>query len=596
MNKSLYQQEIQRALSCQLTGKSQQALDILKQLLPQSDEPIPILFHLANIYGQLQQWQKSSQILLNILLLQPDNKNAMNELLLLLKSKKLASLPSEKVNQILDFFESQAQSELSPEALCQLSRLYIHDKSFTRAGLTCQKSLKKNSTHIESLELLAYILLEQGFSERSIKLYKTLLKQLPQNLSKKRQSIHSSLLIAMRSSPDLAKSTVFNEHLIWANNYCQSPVEVRFTNEMKPEKKLNIGYISNNFKNHSSSFVSLPLFEHHNKERFKIYAYSGLSFPDDVTKIYENHSDQWISIAEKSNQEIRKRIINDKIDILVDFDSHLTSQRMNIFSEKCAPVQMTGLGFSQTSGQNQMDYIFSDRDIIPPSNVKFYSEKVVYTQSLIRWKAPQKQVTISQPPFIKNNLITFGCGNQLYKYNRAVIEAWSSILKGTPNSRLFLKTTGFDDPLTCEMYSNMFEQMGVSSERVFFFGNTTTDAHMAFYHLIDIALDPFPYNGGITLCECSWAGVPTIALKGGVGSSASLLSTIGLSICLASTPEEYVEKAIQLAQQPARILQIRKTLARQLVHSPICDPIAFTREIEHAYRILWRRWCVKNET
>ncbi len=380
----------------------------------------------------------------------------------------------------------------------------------------------------------------------------------------------------------------------WASRYTLPSQQVR-VNQSEPERRLRIGYVSADFRQHAAANNLYPLFKHHDRSQFEIFAYSQQEITDDFTDWFKKKADHWREIQHLSDTELVAQIRSDKIDILVDCSGHTAGNRLRALSYRPAPIQVSAFGFVFTTGTKAIDYQFSDAFATPPGRASLFTERLIHLPSQIHWKPLTEEIRdlpISSSPSLNNGYITFGSGNGSFKHNEYVVKIWAAILKQVPNSQLHLKSARFGDLSVQSMFRKSFQKLGIGPERISFKGTTPAVEHLQFYNTIDIALDPFPYTGGMTTCDVIYMGVPLIALDGdGIRTSVSLLSLVGVPELIAKTPEEYVFKAVALAKNPQRLTQYRQQLRSGMQQSPIMQSLPFTRQVETSYRMIWHRLC-----
>jgi protein O-GlcNAc transferase len=272
-----------------------------------------------------------------------------------------------------------------------------------------------------------------------------------------------------------------------------------------------------------------------------------------------------------------------------------------MFAHKPAPIQVSWLGYPNTTGLQAMDYRFTDRIADPPDrDDAFYSEELVRLKDCFLCYQPHEHSPKVAPlPFVKNDIITFGSFNNAAKINQGVIKAWSKILLGVPDSRLVLKTKQLDTEHVVKRITAMFAEEGIASERIELLAMITDKYdHLALYNEIDVALDPFPYNGTTTTCEALWMGVPVVSLSGDRHSGrvgASILHAIGMQdILVAESIESYIELVVNIAGEKELLIDLRKNLRQQMKSSPLCDAKSFAKKVEDAYQDMWAGLLRKN--
>ena len=277
-----------------------------------------------------------------------------------------------------------------------------------------------------------------------------------------------------------------------------------------PARPLRVAYLSREFAIYSSMLLFLPLLTHHSKA-VELYAYSDIKEPTAYTRALMPCFAHWRNTQSMTNAELAAQIRSDEIDILVDLAGLTHVSRYGVFARHPAPVQVSGLGFVFSSCMRDMDYCFSDQVLCPPDIAARYPEQVVCLRSVFHWQPPA-DLAQPEPPCLQNGYVTLGSASTLNKLNRRVVALWAQILQQLPDARLFLKTPVFNDPLTRSFYTGLFGHFGIEAARLRFEGQGE-ELHISyFYAQIDIALDPFPYQGGVTSCEALWMGVPVLSL------------------------------------------------------------------------------------
>ncbi|MEE8535198.1 MAG: hypothetical protein V3S45_04070, partial [Kiloniellales bacterium] len=324
--------------------------------------------------------------------------------------------------------------------------------------------------------------------------------------------------------------------------------------------------------------------------------YANQAREDAVTERLRRHTRHWRSIIGLSDEAAAKLVRDDAIDILVDLSGHTRNHRLGLFASKPAPLQASWLGYFATTGLEAMDYILADRHVVPPGEEPLYSEKVLrLPDSYLCFSPPAFDIPVGPLPATASGGITFGCFNSLAKLTPEVVRLWAEILKAVPESRLLLKTRFLDRAQARDRYARLFAEQGVEEARLIFEGTSPRQALLERYDSVDIALDPFPFNGGTTSAEALWMGVPVVALgadrfAGRVGES--ILTTVGLSRLVARGEADYRALAVELASDLDALSKLRGELRGRLLASPLCDGPAFTRGLESAYRNIWHDWCL----
>ena len=332
-----------------------------------------------------------------------------------------------------------------------------------------------------------------------------------------------------------------------------------------------------------------------------MFCYANLPRPDPVTARLQRLVPHWRDIYKAPDAQVADRIRQDGIDILVDLAGHTAHNRLLLFARKPAPVQATWLGYPDTTGLKAMDHRLTDAHADPPGTTEH-----LHTEQLIRlpdcawcFRPSEHAPPVSEPPMPRAGHITFGCFNALPKINAPLLRLWSEILLGVPGSRLLLKNAAVRDPSVQQRMRTVLEEAGVAPGRIELAGHIPEPAgHLASYGRVDIALDTFPYHGTTTTCEALWMGVPVVTLAGKTHASrvgVSLLANVGLPDLVARDPGEYVRIAAALGTDAHRLAEFRASLRERMAASPLMDATRFARNVEQAYREMWRAWCAMRQ-
>ncbi len=408
----------------------------------------------------------------------------------------------------------------------------------------------------------------------------------------------SNMLFYMNYLEDITQEELFKEHLEWERWHTE-PIprhSLVHANDPDPDRRLKIGYVSADFYGHAVSYFIEAALKNHNKDVVDVYCYANVSTPDAITKRLKSYVDNWFYITKKSPDEVVELIREHEIDILIDLGGHTAGHCLDIFALKPAPIQVTWIGYPNTTGLSTVDYRFVDDITDPVGDAdKTHSETLWRLPESFTCYTPQGELPVEEfLAAMKTGQVTFGSFNNATKITKKSIRVWAEILKKVKNSRLILKSASLSDADTQKRIWSLFKEFGVPAKRVEMLGKLPSDEHLRMYDQIDIALDPFPYNGTTTSCEALMMGSPIIALLGDRHASrvtASLLHQVGLGDLAAATEDEYVEKAAALAGDLDRLQDIRKNLRTNMLASPLCDGARHTKFVEDAYREMWQIWC-----
>jgi predicted O-linked N-acetylglucosamine transferase (SPINDLY family) len=356
----------------------------------------------------------------------------------------------------------------------------------------------------------------------------------------------------------------------------------------QPEGRLKVGFVSADLRNHPVGYFLDSTLRHLDRESLDLVAYANQVFDDSLSERIKPCFETWVSVAEMSDEQLADRIRSDGIDLLIDLSGHSNGNRLMTFARRPAPVQVTWLGYANTTGLDAMDFILADPVTIPLGEEQFYSEKVWrLPETYVCFTPPDYDVPFDSQPAIHNGYITFGCFNYPAKINDTVVACWSEIMRSVPGSVLLLKYRNFDHEAEREAFRQRFKVCGIELSRIRFAGASSRGEYLAAYGNVDICLDPFPFPGLTTTCEALWMGVPTLTLRmarGMYGHNGELvMKSVGLDDWVTESVDEYRERAIAFAGNPEWLLSLRASLRQALLSSPLCAAERFARNLEVAF-------------
>jgi predicted O-linked N-acetylglucosamine transferase (SPINDLY family) len=353
------------------------------------------------------------------------------------------------------------------------------------------------------------------------------------------------------------------------------------------EGKLRIGYVSSDLRDHSVAFFIESVLAAHDRDAVEVHCYATASHSDSVTQRLKASAEHWRDCARLPDRALAELIRSDGIDVLIDLGGHTVGNRIAVFAMRAAPVQVTWIGYPNTTGLRSMDFRLTDAISDPPGTEHLYSERLVrLSPGFLCYRPPDEA---PEPERTGERRFTFASFNAVPKYSDACIAIWASILARVPDARLILKAGDLANPLAQQRLLDAFASHGIDAARLDLRTQIASRReHLAAYDEVDVALDPLPYNGTTTTCEALWMGVPVVTLAGTAHAGrvgASLLSQAGLHDLIAHTEADYAAMAIALAQ-PAKVEQRaiwRSGLRAAMLSSPLCQPEPFTRRLEQAY-------------
>ena len=443
---------------------------------------------------------------------------------------------------------------------------------------------------------LANVLHFQGRSLAAVAAYREVLRLDPEQLD-----AQQNLLFALHYAPQFSDRAIFEEHLKAARKQVfrpgdspslTSPAGAAPAPCVTPcpisGRRIRIGYLSPDFRDHAVARFIEPVLSHHDKSRFEIFCYANLARPDRTTERLKGLADHWRDIYGMSDEKGARLIAQDGIELLVDLAGHTSGNRLPLLARRPAPLQVTWIGYPDSTGLPQIDYRITDRLADPPGEAeRRHSERLIRLPgSFCCYQPPPDSPEVGPLPLAAAGRVTFGSFNNLAKVTPEVIALWSMVLHAVPGARILLKCRPLEDPEVCARIRGRFESAGVPPERVELHGgNPSPSEHLGEYHRVDIALDTFPYTGTTTTCEALWMGVPVVTLAGSrhaARTGLSLLSNCGLPHLVAGSCEEYVSIASGLAQDAGKLRELREGLRERMQGSPLMDGAGITRELEAA--------------
>jgi protein O-GlcNAc transferase len=486
------------------------------------------------------------------------------------------------------------------QAWAELGNVYYERNDPDQAIAHYLTALRHQPRMAEIYHALGGATLIQGNADRAIALCQRTLE-----LKGDHARAHHLRLYAMLFSPSYSAEMIRTACEDFAARF-ETPLKSlwpQHTNRPDPERRLKIGYVSADLRNHSVAFFLEPILEHHDRERFEVYCYdsNAVALRDAITDRLAARAEHWISCQELSDAQLAERIGSDGIDILIDLAGHTRGNRLLAFARKPAPVQVTYLGYPSTTGLTAIDYRLTNWNADPQGAQAWHSERL-YRLPRTSWcyrpnegempeGSPSVDTSKGAGPF-GDSPIAFGCTNNFAKVSPAAMALWSEILRSVPGSRLVM--TSVPKGSARSSLQERFAAHGVDPSRLILHERLPLDRFRALAGEIDIALDPFPYTGTTTTCEALWMGIPVVTLIGDASVSRSgyaLLETVGLSELCARDAAEYARIAIGLARDQPRLRSLKANLRRLFERSPLRDEAGITQDIEQAYREMWRDWC-----
>jgi predicted O-linked N-acetylglucosamine transferase (SPINDLY family) len=441
---------------------------------------------------------------------------------------------------------------------------------------------------------LALFLREQGeLSECRLHYEKAI------RLNPDREKIFSGYLLSLNDDPAAEPGWVAAEHRRFEKLVRRSGRELA-PRSAEPERRLRVGYISPDFRMHSVGYFIAPLLEAHAREVVEVTCYATGLWEDEMTERIRRGTDRWRKAFGMSDDDLALLIQEDQIDVIIELSGHTGDNRLAMLAERVAPVQVTYLGYPNTTGLSNIDYRITDAAADPPGvSDAWCTEKLVRIGGgFLAYSPPPfaRDIQVAELPAGKVNHITFGSFNNLAKINDAVLDVWAAILAQAPQSRLLIKARGLrDDRIKVRILNALTTRGGVAEDRVCLMGHERSAVeHLRVYNHVDVTLDTFPYNGTTTTCEALWMGVPVLTLSGRCHAGRvgeSLMSRVGLTEFVTNDVTGYIEKAVSFSKRWEGLAELRSGLRQRLLASPLMDARRLASGLEAACREAWRAYC-----
>lgn len=466
---------------------------------------------------------------------------------------------------------------------------------FSEAVDAFQTALSLAPSNISALFGRGRSLLQSHCVPEALRDFDAILARQPDHLD-----VINDRLFALNYLDSMPREALFAEHLrfgrlVETHDTLAAHAKIRWPKPFDPERPLRIAFLSCDLRRHSVAYFTLPLLVHIDRSRIEVVLYHDHFVEDAVSEQLKQHAALWRNFIGQSGDAIERTIRGDAIDVLIDLAGHTGLNRLPLYARRLAPVQATYLGYPNTTGLRTMDYRLSDPIADPPGDAdRFCTEKLLRFSSTAWSYTPSADAPpVAPAPCLGAGHVTFGSFNALSKVNAFTLSLWRRILERTPGARLLLKSY----QMPGDAWIRKLAEAGIDPARVTMLPQVpSVGDHLASYGRLDIALDPHPYNGTTTTCEAMWMGVPVITLAGDRHSSrvgASLLTSVGHAEWIASSPDDYVDRAVALAADTAALASVRSTLRRDLLRSALLDQPAQGRLFGEAIRTMWRETCAR---
>lgn len=469
-----------------------------------------------------------------------------------------------------------------PEAWTTLGGEYDALERFDEAAEAHRRALAINPGHTIAAGNLALTLLASARPDESVDLARRTASAHPESVQ-----AAGRLALALHYDHRATRAEINAAHRRWGS-LLERATPTLPPADPSPRDRLRVALLSPDFRRHSVAHFVRPVFEHLDRERFEIHAFFTHDRPDEVTDTLRPLADQWHEAARLTDKDLAERIRAARIDILIDLCGHFAGNRLPVIARRPAPVQATWLGYPGTTGLSRIDARFVD-SLTDPPELDARPESQRESEALIRLDpcfvcyTPTRDAPepAPAPPCSAGQPFTFASFNDAKKVGPACLALWAAVLARAPGSRLLLKSGPFGSDAVRRHLFDAFAPLGVAPERLLFEGHTPDPAdHLGAYHRVDLALDTFPYHGATTTCEALWMGVPVLSRVGETHAARvglTLLSAVGLPELATDSDDAFVDLAVSLASDPARLAALRAGLRERVAASPLTDASAFAR-------------------
>jgi len=447
-----------------------------------------------------------------------------------------------------------------------------------------QEALSLNPRHAAAFNNLGQTLLKQGNHPEAITALRIAIQIEPSILC------YQNFLLALQYVDNMSQAEIAKEHFNFNRLFMARLPRYDWTKEERPaHRPLRVGYVSGDFRLHSTAFFVSQLLKHHDREQFQVTCYSNNMYQDDFTAQFKTYADAWVNCATLPDEQLSQKIWQDKIDILVDLSGHTALNRLGVFARSPAPVQVTYLGYPNTTGLTAMNYRLVSQTTTPEGMVDNWSSErcLRLSESHCCFDPLMPAPAVSELPALRNGYLTFASFNRLDKVNKTTFKLWCEVLQALPTARFLFYNGSFVDEGTRELWLKRFWEAHIDPQRLTLDYIPSISEVLRIYEKVDIILDTYPYNGCTTTCQALFMGVPVVSLAGELTASRvglDMLQTVGLIEWVALKPDDYLPIVLSLSKDFTYLKTLRTALRPRMLSSPLMDGVGFTRAVESLYK------------
>lgn len=597
-------------------GRGDEAVALLEQSIAVHPEFLDARRTLAVVLGRLGRWEEALAQHLEASRLAPNDASVLNDFgCALLEAARLEDAAEmlrmavdldhehgealtnlaavlNRLGRAADAADAAKQAAaLRPDhegVLGVLSKVLASNGDYAGAEQAARRAVALNVEDAGAWVQLGNVLIDIGEVDAAAEAYGRAADLAPGN----RAAAHNRLY-ALHLSATVGDEGLFEAIRKWGVG--QSNPTERSGRDRDPDRRLRIGYVSADFGRHPVGWFMAPVLPNHDQSQVEVVCYSDREVEDDLTRFLRSHCQDWVSVLGMDDRALAERIRADGIDLLIDLGGHTARNRLGTFALAPAPVQATWGGLIGTTGLPAMDWLIGDQQQIPVGAERLYTERIArLPNGYVCYGPPDYAPEVTPLPVLHNGWVTFGCFNRLAKLSDETLVLWARVLAAVPESRLMLNTKELTCQTLRERVTGRFARLGIGADRLDLRPGGSHAEMLAAYGDVDVALDPMPYSGGLTTLEALWMGVPVVTLPGRrfcARHSLSHVTVLGHPEWASSDPDGYVRIVAGLAEHTDALAKLRAGMRARMAASPLCDGAAFTRDLEAAYREIWRQHC-----
>ncbi len=582
-SESAIEETFHKATNLHRQGNRDEAERLYRGILRSNPDYVPAVVNLGVLMRESGRPTEAIEYYQKALALEPGNASTLGKL-----GHLLANLGH--YEEALNAFRRATESDPeSAPAHDNLGFVLMQMNRYDEAAVALKKAVEINPSDANAWNNLGSVYQRQCLVDEGIACHRRAIDLRPGFIM-----AHSNVLFDMHFSHAYTPEEMAEAHKEWSRRH-EKPLRrkaYRHSPRDSKQKPLRVGFVSPNFEPHPVSYFLAPIFRVRDPQEWQAVCYSDVLTRNRISDKFRRQADTWRDIAGLKDDEVADLVRKDEIDVLVDLAGHTGHNRLLVFARKPAPVQVSWIGYFDTTGLEAMDYLIADATCLPQEYEHLYTEKIIrLPDGFLCYDRPSVAPEVNALPALERGYITFGSFNQLAKVQLPVVEAWAKLLEQVQSARLVMRCKALGDKSVRERYARLFEALGVSRDRLDLLPGTSLKGYFESYHQIDISLDPFPFVGGTTTCDSLWMGVPVVTFTGDrfcSRHSASHIRNVGLGKLVAEDLDGYLELAAELAGDLGLLVQIRATLREMCAKSPLFDAERFHRNFVNALRQMWK--------